>query len=161
MDTLPVTVITANHKWLFNTLLSFFAGRVKDAVQEEVIEQVEKGVAYLDEQLGEQRLTRARAHTHTHTHTSLSHSLCAGDALSRIIDAFASKGDELLQVAGNAVDVSVLPRCNLPLCACARACVCATELLTHAPMTLVIDVWQEIVHHAEPEPATVPEGVPE
>eukprot|EP01043_Picozoa_sp_COSAG02_P030564 COSAG02_NODE_1957_length_10261_cov_51.399134_3_plen_958_part_00 len=82
VDTLPVTVITANHKWLFNTLLSFFASRVKDAVQEEVVEQVEQGVAYLDEQLGA--------------------------ALTRIVDAFASKGDDFLRVAGNAVDVSVL-----------------------------------------------------
>jgi hypothetical protein len=84
VDSLPVTVITANHKWLFNTLLSFFSSQVKDAVQEEVVEQVEKGVAYLDEQLGA--------------------------ALSKIIDTFASKGDELLQVAETAVDVSVLSR---------------------------------------------------
>lgn len=88
VDTLPVAVITANHKWLFNTLLSFFASRVKDAVQEEVVEQVEQGVAYLDEQLGA--------------------------ALSRIIDTFASKGGELLHVTGNAVDVSVLLRIVLP-----------------------------------------------
>lgn len=37
VDALPVTVITANHKWLFNTLLSFFSGTVRQGVQDEVV----------------------------------------------------------------------------------------------------------------------------
>ena len=79
VDALPVTVITANHKWLFNTLLSWFSGTVKSSVQEEVVTQVEDGVKFLDEQLGA--------------------------TLTRIIDSFSAKGDELLQVAEGAVEV--------------------------------------------------------
>lgn len=80
VDKLPVNVISANHRWLFNTLLSFFSNRVTDAVQEEVVEQVEKGVEFLDKQLGA--------------------------ALTSILESFASKGDELIEAAGATVDVS-------------------------------------------------------
>ena len=73
VDALPVTVIAANHRWLFNTLLSVFADRVRDGVQQEVVAKVDEGVQYLDEQLGA--------------------------VMARIVDSFSAHGEGLLAAA--------------------------------------------------------------